>query len=50
MPVPRFSIKSMKALAETDRYVSFIYKDLRGRNPQATEKEVWTWVYNTYYR
>ena len=45
--VARFSVEKMRIFSTTDRYVAFMVNDLRTRNPQATEREILEWVYNS---
>ena len=42
-----FDVNAMKKLAAEDKYIEFVFNDLRKRNCNVPEGEIWRIVYDT---
>lgn len=42
-----FDVNTMKRLAAEDKYIEFVFNDLRKRNSDVPEEEIWRIVFDT---
>lgn len=47
MTVLKFNIETMKKLANKDRYIRFVFNDLKNRNANIPNKEILEIIFNT---